>query len=238
MATGDMTIHRQSARKPTSRTKPTITLRGTRILLRTPTPSDRREYCSVRTTNAAYFRSWEPRATDGSVPKPTIAFKRMLKAQGDTCRTFLVFESATNSMIARISCNQIFRGPFQNTIIGYWIIRKHAGKGYMTEALMLALDHIFGDMKLHRVEANLVPRNARSRNLVKRLGFRFEGLAKRYLQIAGRWSDHEHWAITVEEWPRARARLLLSRPARSRTNPARTASRAKRPAAKSHTISR
>ncbi len=191
-----------------SRGRRSKSILGDRVLLRPPTPADRRAYCTLRARNAAYFRPWEPRRPNGAEPTPAYSFRRMLAAQSDTCRTFLVFKKDTGELIARIGLNQIFRGPFQNVIIGYWIAKEHAGKGYMTEALVLALDHIFGPMKLHRVEANLVPKNVRSRNLVKRLGFRFEGLAKRYLQIAGRWSDHEHWAITSEEWPRARARLV------------------------------
>jgi len=70
----------------------------------------------------------------------------------------------------------------------------------MSEAVRLALRHAFMKLKLHRVEANVVPRNRASKGLVKKLGFRYEGTAKRYLRIAGKWQDHEHWAMTVEEW--------------------------------------
>jgi ribosomal-protein-alanine N-acetyltransferase len=61
----------------------------------------------------------------------------------------------------------------------------------MTEGLTLALRWVFGSLHLHR-EA--------SRALVQRLGFRCEGLSPRYLKIAGRWRDHERWALTVEDW--------------------------------------
>jgi ribosomal-protein-alanine N-acetyltransferase len=70
----------------------------------------------------------------------------------------------------------------------------------MSEAVKLALRYAFKRRKLHRVEATLMPVNAASRALARRCGFRFEGLAKRYLNINGRWEDHERYAITVEEW--------------------------------------
>jgi ribosomal-protein-alanine N-acetyltransferase len=60
--------------------------------------------------------------------------------------------------------------------------------------------HAFDTMKLHRLEANIQPANARSKALVKRLGFRREGMSPRYLKINGRWRDHERWAILSEDW--------------------------------------
>jgi len=72
----------------------------------------------------------------------------------------------------------------------------------MTEALALALANAFGPLGLHRVEANIMPKNRASIALVRRAGFRREGYSPGYLEIAGRWAGHERWALTVEEWRR------------------------------------
>ena len=45
-----------------------------------------------------------------------------------------------------------------------------------------------------------MPRNAPSLRVLAKLGFRREGRAERYLQIAGAWEDHEIFALTREEW--------------------------------------
>jgi [ribosomal protein S5]-alanine N-acetyltransferase len=74
----------------------------------------------------------------------------------------------------------------------------------MTEALALTLRIAFGRLRLHRVEANIQPGNGASIALVRRAGFRREGLSPRYLTIGGRWRDHERWALTVEDWRRPR----------------------------------
>ena len=69
----------------------------------------------------------------------------------------------------------------------------------MREGLELVLRHAFGSLRLHRVQASIQPENERSIALVRAAGFRYEGLALRYLKIGGRWRDHEHWAVTVED---------------------------------------
>jgi [ribosomal protein S5]-alanine N-acetyltransferase len=92
------------------------------------------------------------------------------------------------------------RGPSQSAFLGYWIGAPYARQGYMTEALQLALRHAFGVLKLHRVEANIMPANRASIALVKRAGFRREGYSPRYLKIAGHWADHERWALAAEDW--------------------------------------
>jgi ribosomal-protein-alanine N-acetyltransferase len=68
--------------------------------------------------------------------------------------------------------------------------------------------YAFTTLKLHRVEANIMPENKASLALIRKCGFRFEGLAKRYLQINGRWSDHERWGMTIEDWKPLKKRTI------------------------------
>ena len=85
--------------------------------------------------------------------------------------------------------------------LGPAVGREHNGLGYATAAMGAALRFAFGPAGLHRVQAAIMPRNAASIRVVEKNGFRFEGLARRYLEIAGTWEDHNIYAVTVEEWP-------------------------------------
>jgi len=99
---------------------------------------------------------------------------------------------------ASLSC--IVRGAFQSCFLGYMIGFRFARQGYMTEALREIVSYGFDELKLHRIEANIIPRNAASLGLVRGLGFREEGIARRYLRIAGTWEDHIHMTMLAEEW--------------------------------------
>lgn len=112
---------------------------------------------------------------------------------------FFVFSEA-GELAGVVNLNEIVRGGFHNAYLGYYGFAPHDGLGYMAAGLSSAIASAFGEHKLHRLEANIQPANARSLALVKRLGFRKEGFSERYLKIGGKWRDHERWAITREDW--------------------------------------
>ena len=120
----------------------------------------------------------------------------------ETNRTFVARLRTSGAMVGIVSVSEIVTGPFQSAYLGYYAFEPHAGKGLMSEAVRLAVDHAFRKLKLHRLEANIQPGNRASIALVKRLGFKREGYSPRYLKIGGRWQDHERWAVLREEWAR------------------------------------
>jgi len=115
-------------------------------------------------------------------------------------RCLLVIRSDDEAIVGVYNLSQIARGFFQSAYLGYYAFAPTAGSGLMAEGLELVLRYAFRELKLHRLEANIQPGNERSKKLVERAGFRYEGFSPRYLKIGGRWRDHERWAITKEDW--------------------------------------
>ena len=102
----------------------------------------------------------------------------------------------SQDLVGVANISEIVRGGFRSAYLGYFAFRPYEGRGLMTEGLALVMRDAFRRLGLHRVEANIQPGNRASIRLARRLGFRREGYSPRYLKIAGRWRDHERWAIT------------------------------------------
>ncbi|MNC36537.1 putative ribosomal N-acetyltransferase YdaF [compost metagenome] len=102
-------------------------------------------------------------------------------------------------IIGSVALSNIVRGAFQSCHLGYRLDGSEQGKGYMTEAVKEIIAYGFGKLGLHRIEANIMPRNAASLKVTEKLGFYHEGLAKSYLKINGKWEDHIHTVLLNEE---------------------------------------
>ena len=184
---------------------------GERVYLREPTSRDRSQIVAANRLSRAVHRGWVVSPTDSA------AFARWIdRCRQPNVKCFLVCERTGGGILGVFILSEIVRGMFQSAYLGYYAGLPHMGQGYMTEGMHLVLRHAFTVMKLHRVEANVQPENAASIALVKRSGFRLEGFSPRYLKVAGRWRDHQRWAMTIDDWqrPRQSPRALSRYPAR------------------------
>ena len=104
-------------------------------------------------------------------------------------------------LAGQLNVSSIAYGSLSSATIGYWVSERFAGKGVTPTAVALATDHCFFSMGLHRMEICIRPENEPSLRVVEKLGFRYEGLRRRYIHINGDWRDHFCFALTVEELP-------------------------------------
>ena len=190
------------------------TLLGRRVLLRPLTRNDFGAWQEVRRRNRARLKKWEPQALPGrpDTAEDSRAFAdrcaaRRRERQQGTGYGFGVF--VNGCFRGEMNLSSIQRGPFQSCYVGYWIDEAVAGKGYTPEALVVAARFAFEELRLHRLQVAIVPRNSSSLRVVEKLGLRYEGLAERYVEINGVWEDHRRFAITGEEW-RERAPDLIA----------------------------
>lgn len=185
---------------------PVIIAQSDRVALRYPIEADRAAFVALRQSSRAHLEPWDPIPPSGLDLYSSEAFDRELETHNtDREQRWLIIERQTNALAGRIALTNIERGVFQNGRLGYWLGQPFQGKGLMSEALKLAVGHCFrpseqGGLALHRLCANIMPTNTRSRNLLKRAGFIKEGYSEKYLQIQGQWEDHERWALTIEHY--------------------------------------
>ena len=174
---------------------------GRRVLVRSPQPEDEAEFTALVRASRRFHAGWI------SAPATPEAFAAHLRRnESADFESFLICRTEDGAIVGSANLSQIFMGPFQSAYMGYWAGAPYAGQGYMTEGVGLVVAHAFRVLRLHRVEANLQPTNTASRALVQRLGFSMEGYSPRYLKVAGRWRDHERWAVLREDWRPPRVR--------------------------------
>lgn len=162
------------------------------VTLRLPVEGDRAEFERAVRASEQLHEPWVDLADD--------SFDRLLaRNRTDSDRSLLVCRTDDGAIAGVFNLSQIFHGPFRNAYLGYYAFEPHAGHGLMAEGLRLVLGFAFGELGLHRLQANIQPGNEASIALVRGAGFRREGFAPRYLMIGGRWRDHELWAITTED---------------------------------------
>jgi len=149
----------------------------------------------------AFLDRWEPTRRDTfftlEVQQRGLAKRR----EAEDLVDFGILLDAGDELVGRIQLTGISRAPFENAHVGFFVSERHNGRGYATEAVRQAVDAAFGELALHRVQAAVIPRNVASIRVLEKAAFREEGLALRYLQIAGVWEDHKLYAVTAEEWP-------------------------------------
>ena len=118
--------------------------------------------------------------------------QRVIK-NGNGCPLFLLRQT-DQALMGAVTLDNVRRGPAQAGTLGYWIGEPYARHGYMREAVNAVVSHAFRTLKLSRVEAACLPENHASRGLLESCGFKYEGVAQSYLQIAGRWRTHVLYA--------------------------------------------
>lgn len=188
------------------------TLFGRRVLLRPLVVSDFPAWREVRRRNEEWLTKWEPTRIPGQpdVVEDRDAFSvrcsaRQRERQLGTGYGFGVFVDGDFS--GEINLSSVQRGPFQSAYVGYWIDEAKAGHGYTPEAVVALARFCFEDLRLHRIQIAIIPRNRASRRVVEKLAIREEGIAVRYLEINGVWEDHVRYAMTAEEWAERGAEL-------------------------------
>jgi len=178
-------------------------LLGAPVTLRPLTTRDAGPWRAARVRNAGWLRPWEP--TNPETPLyqsslgPYVAMTRTMRREARRGVTLPWVVLYDGKFAGQVTIGNIIWGSARSGAVGYWIDEQFAGLGIIPTALALALDHCFGVVGLHRVEATIRPENRASRRVVEKLGFHDEGVRRRSLHVDGAWRDHICYSITAED---------------------------------------
>ena len=168
-----------------------------RLILRPPQHGDYRAWSALRRDSAAFLQPWEPTWASDHLSRKSFT-NRVYWAQrsitGGTAVPLFLIRKSDEMLLGAITLDNIRRGPAQAGTTGYWIGAPFARAGYMREAIGAVIHYAFQTLDLSRIEAGCLPENTPSRRLLENCGYKYEGVAQSYLQIAGRWRNHVLYA--------------------------------------------
>lgn len=151
--------------------------------------------------NRSWLRQWEATNPHGPVSFDTRASIRSLQSNTRSGAGIAFAIEVDGEFAGQLNVSSIAYGSLSSATIGYWVAERFAGRNVTPTAVALATDHCFFTVGLHRMEICIRPENEPSLRVVEKLGFRYEGLRRRFIHINGDWRDHFCFALTVEELP-------------------------------------
>jgi ribosomal-protein-alanine N-acetyltransferase len=161
-----------------------------RIAISAFTRSDCSEFIAAAAASKRLHAAW------AHPPLNAAAFRaRIQRMRPLNNFAFAIRQRANGVLVGYADVTNVVRGDFLSAYLSYYAFEGHQRQGLMKEGLELVVRYAFSNFGLHRLEANIQPRNVASIALVKSCGFSKEGYSPRYLKIGGRWRDHERWAL-------------------------------------------
>ncbi|WP_085506055.1 GNAT family N-acetyltransferase [Thalassobacillus devorans] len=173
-------------------------MKGTNIYIRAFTEDDTDALLQLQTENRTFFEAFAMDRSEDFYTRET-QLKRINQFAEDIKHGngyyMGIFKNNDHLLVGTINLFSVLRGSLQTAFLGYFLDEKHNGRGYTTEAVKLIVRFAFDELKLHRVEAGVMPRNIASIRVLEKAGFHKEGIAKSNVRINGKWEDHQVLAI-------------------------------------------
>lgn len=180
-----------------------VELHTPRLLLRRLRADDLPEYVRVHAASAELYRPFSPWSEETIEARFEHDLSRSDAEWADGSGARFVAQLPDGRHAAYVNLSQVFRRMFLSCVIGWRGNAELLNRGFASEAVSAALSYAFAPepegLGLHRVQAAIIPANAASLRLAEKCGFRREGLALKYLKIAGDWQDHVLLAKLAEE---------------------------------------
>jgi ribosomal-protein-serine acetyltransferase len=165
--------------------------------IRTYTPDDAEEVYRLVEANRDRLEAWMPWTESTRSTADTLDFiQRSLASEHDLEANGIWVDGRAAGTIG-LRVNLLVNGGE----LGYWIGAEFEGRGLVTRACRLFIDHAFGELGLHRISLHAGVENRRSRAVAERLGFREEGVIRDGDRVGGgRYVDLVAYGLLEDEW--------------------------------------
>ena len=181
-----------------------------RCYLRLPELKDYEPWVNLRRKSESFLLPWEPELDRNfyalSSFKARVRWAKKKFNEKKVIHVF-IFRQDDGILMGAITLSHLRKGAAQSGSIGYWLGEPYIKNGYMSEAVKAIIFHAFKNFELSRIEAATLPENQDSRSLLENIGFKYEGVAQSYLQIAGRWQNHIMYSFLRDD-RRGRSEIL------------------------------
>lgn len=180
---------------------PIPTMREGRVTIRPIRLRDARALERELLNNRGWLRKWEATNPHGAMSFDVRSSIRSLQVNARAGLGLPFAVEYDGEFAGQLNVSSMTYGSLSSATIGYWVSERFAGNGVTPTAVALASDYCYFQVGLHRIEICIRPENAPSLRVVEKLGFRYEGLRRRYIHINGDWRDHFCFALVAEELP-------------------------------------
>lgn len=169
-----------------------------RLILKVLHPNDADKVLAFYENNKEHFEPWEPERDPNFYTLPyqrlSLSIEYNLMLQSKLLRYWVFLKDSPQTLIGSVNFYNIVKGSYYTCQLGYKFDSRYTGKGYALESIKAGMQILFSDYKIHRIEANIMPRNTPSVRLIEKLGFSYEGLSKASIHINNKWEDHARYA--------------------------------------------
>lgn len=173
------------------------------VEIRKPRYRDAAEWSRIRIRDRAHLAPWEPTVPGSWAERNTrgawFAQCSGLNALGRRGMSLPFVITVNGKFAGQVTVGNVVRGALCSAWVGYWVASDQVRGGVASAAVAMVVDHCFAEAGLHRIEATVRPENQPSIGVLTGLGFREEGLFRRYLDVAGDWRDHLVFATIADE---------------------------------------
>lgn len=170
-----------------------------RLILKVLRPEDAKKVLCFYLDNKELFEKYEAARPENfytvEYQKSTLLCEYNLTIQLSAVRFYVFLKEVPEQIIGTICFRNIVHSIYETCEVGYKFDSRFWHQGYATESLIEGINIMFDDLKLHRIEACVMPENQASIRLLESLYFKREGTLRQNACINGKWENHYLYSL-------------------------------------------